>query len=139
MNTSPYRRSSPTAKRRREEIIKFLYQYQAQNEYLPCIREIAQHPIIDIPSTSVVNYYLDQLQRDNLVERFRKISRGTRLTDEGKTLARSLLGIPAPDKHHCEHCGAPIDRAGKYHKPIRLKVKSKLFKVESSPGTLVHS
>jgi len=45
---------------RHKKILKFLKQFQAENGYPPSIREIGENT--DISSTSVVNYYLKQLE-----------------------------------------------------------------------------
>jgi len=62
---------------RHQKILDFLEKYQGQNGYLPSIREIGNNT--GITSTSVVNYYLDQLEKMGLIERKRRISRGVRL------------------------------------------------------------
>ena len=62
---------------RHQKILDFLENYQGQNGYLPSIREIGNNT--GITSTSVVNYYLDQLEKMGLIERKRRISRGVRL------------------------------------------------------------
>ena len=62
---------------RHHRILAFLQQYQRDNRYPPSIREIGEKT--GITSTSVVNYYLDQLEKKGLIERDRKISRGVRL------------------------------------------------------------
>ncbi len=62
---------------RHQKILEFLEKYQGQNGYLPSIREIGNNT--GITSTSVVNYYLDQLEKMGLIERKRRISRGVRL------------------------------------------------------------
>ena len=62
---------------RHQRILDFLQTYQHENKYPPSIREIGLKT--GITSTSVVNYYLDQLEKKGLIERDRKISRGVRL------------------------------------------------------------
>jgi repressor LexA len=62
---------------RHQRILDFLQVYQHQNKYPPSIREIGEKT--GISSTSVVNYYLDQLEKMGKIERDRKISRGVRL------------------------------------------------------------
>ena len=62
---------------RHQRILEFLQVYQHANKYPPSIREIGEKT--GISSTSVVNYYLDQLEKKGLIERDRKISRGVRL------------------------------------------------------------
>ncbi|MGZ9225016.1 MAG: transcriptional repressor LexA, partial [Anaerolineales bacterium] len=77
--------------------------YQRENKYPPSIREIGEKT--GISSTSVVNYYLDQLEKKGLIERDRKISRGVRLsgfnisadTFRVPMLGRIAAGLPLPE------------------------------------------
>jgi repressor LexA len=63
---------------RHQKILDFLLDYQRENHYPPSIREIGEKT--GISSTSVVNYYLDQLEKRGMIQRDRKISRGVRLS-----------------------------------------------------------
>jgi len=63
---------------RHQKILDFLQDYQRENHYPPSIREIGEKT--GISSTSVVNYYLDQLEKRGMIQRDRKISRGVRLS-----------------------------------------------------------
>jgi repressor LexA len=87
---------------RHQRILDFLQVYQRENKYPPSIREIGEKT--GITSTSVVNYYLDQLEKKGLIERDRKISRGVRLAGNGfaDTLRIPILGpiaagLPLPE------------------------------------------
>ncbi|MBN2043380.1 MAG: repressor LexA [Anaerolineales bacterium] len=62
---------------RHKKILEVLEDYQVNVGYPPSIREIGKEA--DISSTSVVNYYLDQLEKEGYIERDRKVSRGMRL------------------------------------------------------------
>ena len=62
---------------RHKKILEVLENYQDNIGYPPSIREIGREA--DISSTSVVNYYLDQLEEMGYIERDRKVSRGMRL------------------------------------------------------------
>lgn len=62
---------------RQKKILQVLEEFQEENGYPPSIREICE--MADISSTSVVNYYLDQLQEMNYIERDNRVSRGIRL------------------------------------------------------------
>jgi repressor LexA len=64
---------------RHQRILDFIADYQRDYKHPPSIREIGE--ACDISSTSVVNYYLDQLEKSGNIERDRKISRGVRLTN----------------------------------------------------------
>ncbi|MGZ9163594.1 MAG: transcriptional repressor LexA [Anaerolineales bacterium] len=88
---------------RHQKILEFLHDYQRENKYPPSIREIGEKT--GISSTSVVNYYLDQLEKKGLIERDRKISRGVRLsgfnisadTFRVPMLGRIAAGLPLPE------------------------------------------
>jgi repressor LexA len=62
---------------RHKKILEVLEHYQDSVGYPPSIREIGREA--EISSTSVVNYYLDQLEDMGYIERDRKVSRGMRL------------------------------------------------------------
>jgi repressor LexA len=62
---------------RHKNILRFLEKFQAENGYPPSIREIGENT--SISSTSVVNYYLNQLEEMNYIERESNVSRGIRL------------------------------------------------------------
>src|SRR3974377_2234500 len=67
-------------------ILRLLDRYQNENGYPPSIREMAEYA--RIPSTSVVNYYLNQLERAGYIERESHVSRGVRLVKRPDMLAR---------------------------------------------------
>jgi repressor LexA len=78
---------------RHQKILDFLQEYQRANKYPPSIREIGEKT--GISSTSVVNYYLDQLEKKGMIERDRKISRGVRVSwpnGSADTLRIPILG-----------------------------------------------
>jgi len=78
---------------RHQRILDFLSEYQHKNNYPPSIREIGEKT--GITSTSVVNYYLDQLEKMGKIERDRKISRGVRVSGGNhsvETLRVPILG-----------------------------------------------
>ena len=62
---------------RHRKIMVFLEKFQKQNGYSPSIREIGQS--IGVNSTSLVDYYLKQLEEQRLIERNQNISRSIRL------------------------------------------------------------
>jgi repressor LexA len=72
----PRKRSKGLTDRQRR-IMEVLERFQNQNGYPPSIREICEKA--DISSTSVVNYYLEQLEDKGYIERDRRVSRGVRL------------------------------------------------------------
>jgi len=75
---------------RHQKILDFIQDYQRKYKHPPSIREIGEN--CGISSTSVVNYYLDQLEKSGHIERDRKISRGVRLT--GSTPLGDMLRVP---------------------------------------------
>src|SRR5512146_523993 len=87
---------------RHQKIIDFIQDYQRKSKHPPSIREIGEN--CGISSTSVVNYYLDQLEKSSHIERDRKISRGVRLTGSSPlgdmlrvpVLGRITAGLPIP-------------------------------------------
>jgi repressor LexA len=60
-------------------ILEMLQKYQDKG-YPPSIREIGEQT--GVTSTSVVNYYLEQLEKWGYIERDRRISRGLRVTEK---------------------------------------------------------
>ena len=69
------------ARRRRKDlsdrqvrVLGVLESFQQKNGYPPSIREICEKA--NISSTSVVNYYLDQLEDMGYIERDQGVSRG---------------------------------------------------------------
>jgi len=72
------------------KVLEFLMDYQNKFGRPPSIREIGEK--VKISSTSVVNYYLDQLEKNGHIERDRKISRGVRLT--GRTPLGDMFRVP---------------------------------------------
>lgn len=83
-------RKSKGLSERHQKILDFLREYQSKNKYPPSIREIGEHT--GITSTSVVNYYLDQLEKMGRIERDRKVSRGVRLA--GANTLGEMFRIP---------------------------------------------
>jgi repressor LexA len=71
------RRRSKILSERLKRILEVLEDFQVQAGYPPSIREICEQA--DISSTSVVNYYLDQLKELGYIERDDRVSRGIRL------------------------------------------------------------
>jgi repressor LexA len=71
------RKRSKGLSERQKKILEVLERHQAQSGYPPSIREICTRA--GISSTSVVNYYLDQLEEMGYIERDGRVSRGIRL------------------------------------------------------------
>ena len=77
------------------KVLEFLSNYQTDFGRPPSIREIGEK--VKISSTSVVNYYLDQLEKMGYVERDDRVSRGVRLTDKVNEIIQitsEMLRVP---------------------------------------------
>jgi hypothetical protein len=77
---------------RHQKILDFISQYQKENGHPPSIREIGE--TVGITSTSVVNYYLDQLVKLGFLERDRKVSRGFRVISKDSKEVQSIAISP---------------------------------------------
>ena len=77
---------------RHKKILKVLDDFQNNVGYPPSIREIGNRT--NIPSTSMVTYYLKQLEEMGYIERDRNVSRGIRLlkpfSEAGSTAIRNF-------------------------------------------------
>ena len=73
-------RKSEGLSKRQEKILKFLVKFQGENGYSPSIREIGES--IDVKSTSLVDYYLKQLEEKGYISREQHISRSICLLKE---------------------------------------------------------
>jgi repressor LexA len=62
---------------RHRKIMEFLIKFQEENGYSPSIREIGEY--IGVTSTSLVDYYLRQLEDKEYIERDQHISRSIRI------------------------------------------------------------
>jgi repressor LexA len=77
---------------KQQRIFNFVRKFIRENQYPPTIREIGA--MVNISSTSVVNYNLDALQREGCITRDRTISRGIRLVESVMESAADLVKIP---------------------------------------------
>ncbi len=71
------RKRKPGLGDRHRKILQVLENFQQANGYPPTIREIGE--LTNIQSTSLVNYYLNQLQEEGYIAREDRLSRGIRL------------------------------------------------------------
>ena len=83
---------------RQQKILAFLQAFISENRFPPSIRQIGES--VGISSTSVVKYNLDVLERENLIERDREISRGIRLVAERMAEARATSPSPRLASSH---------------------------------------
>lgn len=81
---------------RHKKVLDVLEYFQNDQGYPPSIRDIGS--AAGISSTSVVNYYLEQLEEWGYIERDRKVSRGVRLlkTAEGAHIDGSADTLTIP-------------------------------------------
>jgi repressor LexA len=101
------RKSKPELSEKQTQVLEFLAKHQDEYDRPPSIREICDE--VGISSTSVANYYLDQLEERGYIERDQRVSRGLRLTEKVKEifsfgdllkvpmLGPIAAGIPLPD------------------------------------------
>lgn len=76
------------------KVLEFVNDYQTKFGRPPSIREIGER--VKISSTSVVNYYLEQLEKMGYLERDNRVSRGMRLTGKVNQIvqAGNMLHVP---------------------------------------------
>ena len=67
----------PGLSERHRKILEFLVRFQESNGYSPSIRQIGDS--INVKSTSLIDYYLNQLQEMGYIEREGRISRSIRV------------------------------------------------------------
>lgn len=79
---------------RQQAIIKFIQRFAQEKQYPPTIREIGSN--VGISSTSVVNYNLNILQREGLIERDREVSRGIKLVGEAAPSGDPFMLVRVP-------------------------------------------
>lgn len=79
---------------RQKSMLGYIEEFIGDNGYPPTIREIGE--ACQIPSTSVVNYNLNRLEREGYIAREGKVSRGIRLVSslEGPLDQNVVVRIP---------------------------------------------
>ena len=85
------RHRTPGLSERQRKILELLDRFQKQNGYPPSIREICND--VKITSTSVVNYYLNQLEEMGYIERDEHVSRGIRVLKLPAGLASAVRQV----------------------------------------------
>ena len=93
-------RKSEGLSKRHKLILKFLKKFQEENGYSPSIREIGES--IQVSSTSLVDYYLKQLEEKGYISREQHISRSI-----------CLIKPPEEKKSAVERISEGINQAGK--------------------------
>ena len=84
-------RKSNGLSERHKKILEYLDEYQRKFGFPPSIREIGDKT--GISSTSVVNYYLAQLEVQGYIEREKNISRGIRLVKDFSGLKHAVQAV----------------------------------------------
>lgn len=86
---------------RQKKVLEVVDRFQKENGYPPAIRDIRDRT--GITSTSVITYYLDQLEEMGFIERDHSVSRGIRLVQHTinewlriPILGRITAGQPTP-------------------------------------------
>ncbi len=77
-------------KERHKQVLKVIQEYRAKHGYAPSYREICART--DITSTSMVNYYLEQLEEMGYIERSENISRSIKIAGAAQEKVNQILG-----------------------------------------------
>lgn len=96
---------------RQIKILEVLDGFQKDHGYPPSIREICENA--KVSSTSVVNYYLEQLKEMGLIERDDRVSRGIRLV---QPLSEILPGYAAAAKKAAQQVRQAMEEV--FHIPV---------------------
>lgn len=82
--------STPKLKDRHKQILEVIEDYRDEHGYAPSYREICART--DITSTSMVNYYLEQLEDMGIIERQENISRSLKIKQSAQRKINQALG-----------------------------------------------
>jgi repressor LexA len=77
-------------KERHKQVLDVIQDYHAKHGYAPSYREICART--DITSTSMVNYYLEQLEEMGYIERSENISRSLQIKEAAQEKVDKVLG-----------------------------------------------
>jgi len=77
-------------KERHKQVLDVIQEYRAKHGYAPSYREICART--DITSTSMVNYYLEQLEEMGYIERSENISRSLNIKGAAQEKVDQVLG-----------------------------------------------
>jgi repressor LexA len=77
-------------KERHKQVLDVIQEYTAKHGYAPSYREICART--DITSTSMVNYYLEQLEEMGYIERSENISRSLQIKSAAQEKVDQVLG-----------------------------------------------
>ena len=85
-------KTGPKLKDRHKQILEVIHSYRDKHGYAPSYREICART--DITSTSMVNYYLEQLEEMGYIERKENISRSLKITRAAaEKINRAVSGV----------------------------------------------
>ena len=84
-------RKSKGLSQRHKNILACIRDWQEEKGYPPSIREIGAHT--QISSTSVVNYYLNQLEEMGYIDRQSNVSRGINLIKDRWRIGQNPSGF----------------------------------------------
>jgi len=77
-------------KERHKQVLDVIQEFRAKHGYAPSYREICA--LTDITSTSMVNYYLEQLEEMGYIERSENISRSLKIKGAAQEKVDQVLG-----------------------------------------------
>ncbi len=75
---------------RHKQVLKVIQQHSEKYGYSPSYRDICEDT--EITSTSMVNYYLKQLEKEGYIKREENISRSLNITEKARNKFQELLG-----------------------------------------------
>jgi repressor LexA len=114
---------------RQKKILEVLERFQMDPGYPPSIREICDET--NISSTSVVNYYLDQLQEMGYIERDGHVSRGIRLlkplSDVAGTTATGVGAVASGLKQTAQNMRQTVEEL------LRIPIVGRIFAAQPVP------
>jgi repressor LexA len=121
------RRDPASISLRQREILDYIGRYTQTHHYAPSIREIRD--TLGISSTSLVAYHLDVLERNGLLRRGERTSRGLAVVSatpainapQVRWLGTLTAGAPLPDPEDTSHSDATVSVPGDLFPAERLR------------------
>ena len=108
-------KSQKKLKDRHKQVLDVIQEYTAKHGFAPSYREICDRT--DITSTSMVNYYLEQLEEMGYIERSENISRSLQIKGTAREKVDQVLGDV---KQAVEDGKIPARRLESYRRLLRL-------------------
>ena len=108
----------------RQRVLDFITMYINDNSVPPTIREIQAGA--KISSTSMVSYYLKDLEKANMLDRYKRRSRGVVINDPGRVVARdamlfsslrTLVKVAVPSRRGCPAISCAVVRSNIIEEP----------------------